>query len=237
MTHKYPYKEWELPSVTTICGDAVSQPWAAPWGAKMTVEWIRQNCPKPKRDHYLSGDDYAVSEEDLLDAKKNFREVSETALAIGSDTHSAIEEWLVSGREPLDPRPEVLSAFVAFLEFWDAHKMTAIKVEHTVYGDCWAGTLDYYGWFNGKLYVIDFKTSKQHDKNTHGPQIAAYRSRVNAKVDGCGILRLDKETGLPDWKDYSALYRKHLAEFNWMLELYMSRHPRIAKKAGWTKPF
>ena len=116
--------------------------------------------------------------------------------------------------------------------------MKPIELEFTVYGDYWAGTLDYYGMFNGKLYIIDFKTSKQHFPNEHGPQVAAYRSRVNRKVEGCGVLRLDKITGYPDWEDYSDDYHKHLESFNHMVPIYMNRHPQIAKKAGWNnRPF
>ena len=135
-------------------------------------------------------------------------------------------------------KPEVINAFNAFKEFYKEHEMKPLELEFSVYGDYWGGTLDYYGWFDGKLYVIDFKTSKNHYPNEHGPQIAAYRSRVNAKVEGCGVLRLDKITGLPDWKDYSKRYMKDLEHFNLMVPLYMHRHPRIARDAGWeNKPF
>jgi hypothetical protein len=103
-----------------------------------------------------------------------------------------------------------------------------------VFGDYWGGRLDYYGLFDGKLYVIDFKTSKHHYIHEHGPQIAAYRSAVeNVEVEGCGVLRLDKTTGYPDFKDYSKRYEKDLKEFQLMVPLYMHRHPRIARAAGW----
>jgi hypothetical protein len=212
-----------------------------PWSINMNNQWLTENCRKSPKGHcagvYLDGQKYLVSEEDFKTSAKNFREVSQKALDIGSDTHTAIEEWLKFGREPLDPRPEVLAAFVAFLEFWDLHKMEAIKIEHQVLGDYWGGTLDFYGLFDGKLYVIDWKSSKNHYPNEHGPQIAAYRSAVKSKVDGCGVLRLDKITGFPDWKDYSKRYEKDLEHFRLMVPLYLHRHPRIAKNAGYNSPF
>ena len=115
--------------------------------------------------------------------------------------------------------------------------MKTIEIEFSVYGDYFAGTLDWYGEYDGKLYVWDWKTSKHHYPNEHGPQIAAYRSRVNAKVEGCGVLRIDKETGYPDPKDYSKRYIKDLEHFNLMVPLFMHRHPRISKNAGYIHPF
>ena len=239
MTHYYNKGEFKLPSVTTIIGDCHDKSGAlCQWSANMVCEWIRKNCPKPPRGNYLSGNDYCVSEEDLDDARMNYREVSKDALDIGSTVHAAIEEWLKTGNEPKDPRPEVLSAFLAFLEFFDAHNMETIEVEFTVYGDYWAGTLDWYGVYDDKFYVWDWKTSKNHYPNQHGPQIAAYRSRIPAKVEGCGVLRIDKKTGYPDPKDYSKRYLKDLEHFNLMVPLYMHRHPRIAKNCGWlNRPF
>jgi len=64
-----------------------------------------------------------------------------------------------------------------------------------------------------------------------GPQIAAYASRV--EHEGSGILRLDKETGLPEFKDTTKLEEKYLKIFNNMVALFFSKHPKIAKDAGW----
>ena len=131
-----------------------------------------------------------------------------------------------------EQKEKVLAGFVAFLEWKDEHKLRPIALEKTVYGNCWAGTLDYLGFFNGKLYVIDFKTSKAIYPSDMGPQIAAYRSTEEG-VLGSGILRLDKETGLPEWKDFSKRHESDLNIFNKMVALYMAKHPRIADKAGW----
>jgi hypothetical protein len=99
--------------------------------------------------------------------------------------------------------------------------------------------LDYFGWFRPEkkserlLWVLDWKASKAHYPDSHGPQIAAYASRIPECEGRCGVVRLDKETGLPDFKDYSKKYDRYLKEFNLMIPLYMLRHPIIARKAGW----
>jgi len=236
-SHYYDKGEFKLPSVTTIISDCNDKSGALTnWAAAQACLWIKENT---LTDFYGRDKEfYIVFPEDLEAAAKNYREVSQKALEIGSMTHAAIEEWLQTGREPIEPREEVLAAFVAFLEFFDEHSMKPIELEFSVYGDCWAGTLDYYGEFNGKLYVIDFKTSKYHYPNETGPQIAAYRSALKKPVDGCGILRLDKISGYPDWKDFSKRYERDLEHFLLMLPLFMHRHPRIRKNSGWDlKPF
>lgn len=126
--------------------------------------------------------------------------------------------------------PQAANAFGAFLQWADDNQLEPISAEKTVYGDCWAGTLDLECTLNGTHTVIDFKTSKAFYPE-YRPQIAAYRSATPAKASG--ILRLDKETGIPEYKDFSKSYKKDIREFELALELYMHRHPRIAKKAGW----
>ena len=132
-----------------------------------------------------------------------------------------------------------------------------IEVEKTVYAYRWAGTLDFYGYFDDKLYVIDWKTSKPRNKKSGKGiypesryQVAAYRSAMERKVNiekieplswhepkGCGVLRLDKETGMPDWTDTSKRYEQDLRVFNAMVELYFLRHPIVAKRFEHITPF
>lgn len=232
MVHRYNKDEWVLPSVTEIEADCTPKEWYGPWAANMTAEWIRQHCKHKDEKRSIETRDYLVSENQLDEARKNFRNVSQEALDVGSTTHHAIEHWLKTNEEPDTDNDQVISAFLAFLEFYDEHKMEPIWLEKKVYGNYWGGTLDFFGRFNGRLYVIDFKTAKAHYPHNHGPQVAAYRSCV-LEAQGCGVLRLDKESGLPDWKDYSKQYERYLREFNLMVPLFMARHPRIAKAAGW----
>jgi len=245
--NRYPRNEFVLPSVTEIIGSCNPKDWGPPWGANMVVEWIKTNCAasQVEFDETL----WTVTQEDLNSARKHFRDVQEDALDIGSQVHKAVEVWLKHGKEPINPRDEVLAGFVAFLEFYDEHKMHPIELEFTVYGNYWAGTLDYFGWFNDKLYVIDFKTSKAHFIHEHGPQIAAYKSALPPKcwpsfskgdpLDGIGtgILRLDKSSGYPDFKDYTKRYESDLKEFQLMVPLFLHRHKKIAKAAGFQPPF
>jgi hypothetical protein len=54
-------------------------------------------------------------------------------------------------------------------------------------------------------------------------QIAAYRKaaeEMGHKVEGTGILRLDKVTGDPEWKDYSKDYDRDVTAFLKLLDFY-----------------
>jgi hypothetical protein len=180
---------------------------------------------------------YVMSEDDLNKARFNFRDVSKRALNVGSAVHDAIRMWIASGKEPSDPDDQVLSAFLAFLEFWDANEMKTIVAEQRFYMDDWSGMFDWYGLFNGKKFLLDWKSSKDFYREMR-IQTAAYRggwSELGNEVEGHGCVRLDKEDGLCHFKDYSKFFDDDWREFLLSKELYFARHPRIRKQ--FDKPF
>ena len=75
-----------------------------------------------------------------------------------------------------------------------------------------AGTLDLVAYVNGKLTTIDHKAAKGIYRDSP-PQVASYDYAYNFMVErglikgeqteGSAILRLDKETGFPDYRSYS----------------------------------
>jgi len=257
MSRHYKIDGFELPSVTTIISDCCDKSQGLMgWSAKMVCEWIKQNCDLVS-NKYGDIEFYEVTEEDLDNAQKNYREASQTALDVGSKVHACIESYLKTCKEPKIENPQVLAAFVAFLEWKDEVNLEPIYLEQTVRGKYWAGTLDFFGWIKlpewkeHKLYVIDWKSSKAIYASEMGPQIAAYRSackkqsgwlhtygegtepRYENNVEGSAILRLDKETGLPEFKDFSKRYESDLNIFNRMVDLFFARHPILARKAGY----
>ena len=224
---RYEIGDKKLPSVTEIISDSTDKsPALTYWSANCVVEWIKQNC-EAYRDSF--GAEYHMCEGDLDNARTNFREVSQTALDVGSEVHDAIEKYLQSGKEPKFDNEQAENGFAAFMEWADSHKLKTNHCELQVIGSNWAGMLDWLGFLDDKLTVVDFKTSRALYPE-YRYQIAAYRSCVGAEA--CGILRLDKETGLPQYKDYSRTYERDLAVFKAMVNLYFLRHPRIAKATG-----
>ena len=157
-------------------------------------------------------------------SRKEFRKVSAKALDTGSAVHAAIERYIKTGDEPQAPSDQVLSAFLAFLEWQEKYQVKAINTEQTLYGDNFAGTCDLICTMvvDGKplKYLVDFKASKGvYEEMKY--QIAAYRSLTDCK--GCGILRLDKETGLPEWVDTSSTYEHDLRVFKLLADLWWAR--------------
>jgi len=247
MSRHYKIDGLELPSVTTIISDCTDKSGAlTQWAANMVVEYIKGNIQPSMGMHdneedpyYKVAPYYEVFEVDLDKARMNFREVSKTALDIGSAVHQSIEDYLMTGKDPQKTKEDdrILAGFIAFLEWMDDNHVEVIGVEETVRGDYWAGTLDLLCNLNGVVYVVDFKTSKAIYPADMGPQIAAYRSafdvRSDCLVEGSAIIRLDKETGLPEFKDFSKRYESDLNIFNKMVALFFARHPILAKKANY----
>lgn len=193
------------PSVTTILS-LLNKEALVPWAANTTADLIAervQELPTLSTDAILS-----ICES----AKKEFRKVSRKAMDIGTTVHLFVEQYIKTGKEPITPSTEVLSSFLAFLEWESAHDVKYLDTERTVYGQGYAGTLDILCNLDGKIYVVDLKTSTGIYPDM-ALQLAAYRAAVDGEVEGHGVLRLDKVTGLPEWKDFSATYKKDLQAF------------------------
>jgi hypothetical protein len=229
MSRHYKKAKKKYPSVTTIIGECVDSSGAlTQWAANMCKDWIKENCA---HDFNWGSEEgfYEVYDAELDEMRFNFRKVSQKALDIGSEVHGAIEldlkDELCLGKLT---RPESLNAFNAFLEWKLENHLEPIALEQTVWGNRWAGTLDMICMLDGVKTVVDFKTSKDFYWDSMGPQIAAYKSVTDATH--CGILRLDKESGMPFYRDRTKYYERDLEIFQHMLEIYFLRHPILAKQ-------
>jgi len=216
------------PSVTTIIGDVSPKEGLVQWAANTAVDHAKKAMEKSKVRGYVK---WFIVEAMLAEAKYKFRDLSEEAKSIGSEVHAAIEHHLKTDEEPRIAREEAIAAYVAFLEWRDSVDLRVIATERTVYGDYYAGTLDLECALNGQHTILDFKASKGIYPE-YRYQIAAYRKTV-PEATACGILRLDKETGLPEYKDTSRTYERDYIVFDKMKELYYAKHPRIRKGAGY----
>ena len=211
----------KYPRVTSICGQLDKSQPLTYWAAGCACDYILQEI-----DSDLKG---ALIYNIIDSARTQFRTISQKALDIGGQVHSAIEKWLNTGEEPKDPAPQVLAGFIAFLEWHDEHKVKTIKTEHTVYGEDYAGTLDLYCGLDGNTAIVDFKTSKKPKQKQGYPEWIYQLSAYRACIPGCwamGTLRLDKETGMPDWYPYTDEdYERGLEIFKKLTELWYLRHP------------
>lgn len=215
----------EWPSVTTVLGlldkgDALLQ-----WAVNCALAYVRE--------HAVTEDFESV----LHLARTNWREARDEAADIGKEIHELIKVYIRHGRDAVGVyRPEVENGFLAFLEWERENGIAWLEAEKQVFDSQhgYAGTLDAKcrftkGQFAGRVFVIDFKSSKGI-YDGYAEQVAAYRHAdslaTSVAADGCGILRLDKETGIPEFKDTSDTYEQKLAFFLKLLDCYYAQKNR-----------
>lgn len=125
------------------------------------------------------------------------------AADIGTAVHKYLEEYLNAGINgdvlpEMPVNPHIRAAIEAFLEWTKANKVKFIASERKIYSKKYkyAGTLDALGYVNGKLSIIDFKTSSGIYDDMF-VQVAAYANAVNeedgTKIEDCYIVRVPKD--------------------------------------------
>lgn len=233
MSSKYLINYIEYPSVTTITGLLDKSTALMPWAVNNAVSFISDNM-----------NEYDDIDSLFEDSKKHYRDVSKEAMDIGSEVHDRIEKYIKFGRDAIGSmRPEVESAMIAFFEWEEKNIDKWIESEMPVVNEKYgyAGTLDAIVKFkDGKVNCIDFKSSKGF-YDGYDIQVIAYkyaREQMNGtynvkgrtghmvkeyspiEIDGCGVLRLDKITGKPEYKDYTKDMDIKYASFVSLLSFY-----------------
>lgn len=147
-------------------------------------------------------EDYLMSWSNAMGfRRKKYEDILQEASNIGTITHNAIEEYIKNGID--FDNLEIIQAqnsFNAFKKWWSIIIQTDYKIlmqEQKMTCRYFGGTLDLLIQINGKIYLVDFKTSN-HLSYKYILQLSAYiyllKENYNIDVDGCIILRLDKKT-------------------------------------------
>jgi hypothetical protein len=189
-------------SVTTKL-QIMSRPHLMPWAVKMGALWLMEGDRAQK---LLDPNETNAMIQGMQMASTDIRD---TAGDIGTAAHNAIEdyinEWIETGEKPEDIRkfakPGVLPASIASMraaeKWFNKQDIVPIAAEILVGNDKYsAGQLDFLCLLNGKLTLIDHKTSNSIDKNGYSMQTAAYRYFFNEmtglKIEQIKILHLSK---------------------------------------------
>lgn len=179
------------PGVTTIL-NVINKPYLVPWAAKEAAKRIQAYLLQHAVDRPLTADEIV---ELVEEGRQAHVEKKEAAADVGTRAHRAVNE-IIEGREPVltdDIRPCV-EAF----QSWQAKSGIVMKVGDTkvaskIYG--FGGSLDALGSKDGKLILIDFKTSN-HWNDEFAFQVAAYchafTETFGAVVQEAMILKLGK---------------------------------------------
>lgn len=205
-----------LPSVSAIVGQ-LDKPALISWAANSACDYIAGKIEMMERPF-----DPGALMIIINDARKNYRAVSREAINIGKEVHAAIEGHLRKAPSLALSAPAEV-AYKAFMAWKEAEGITeTIATEKTVSTDAYQGKLDWLCMKQGRIYVIDFKVAKGiYDDNRY--QVAGYRN-ADDSIQGSGILRLDRETGLPEWLDTEETYEKDLDVFNALVDLWYASH-------------
>lgn len=159
----------------------------------------------------------------------------------GSKVHNGIESLLLGNTLNMDdqlPNNDgelediTLEEYQAIMSFADWHKDVkpeTIAIETTVFNEEWnyAGTVDYVCKIDGKVWIIDFKTSKA----IYPPyeiQVSAYKHAMDYPDAQLGILQVGYTRNKRGWK---------MNEVEDQFELFKAANTIWLKEHGNEKPF
>lgn len=128
----------------------------------------------------------------------------------GTQVHNAIEKilkgeelrWIESDGH-VNYNTYVWKMILSFFEFWTTHKPKLIMSEEFMYSDIhkYSGTLDLLLEIDGKIWLVDIKTSTSIHTSHYlqmSAYVKAYEEKYNEKVDKTGILWLKSTKKGPD---------------------------------------
>lgn len=239
----------EYPSVTKVIGwvfNGGKSDRLVPWAVKVTCEYIVSSVERILDDAGGSTIDHHSLNNVLTDARKESVELTKEAGNIGEEVHELVSKYWVPRKmidmdngtntrnEPLPPWIDgtVVGAYDAFREWADKVDLSPIASEEIVYNKRlgYAGTLDLIAYITidgqRKLFILDIKTSNYFYDIPNGCQLSAYCLAVTKKqsggepVEGIGVIRLDKETGKPHFRDYTARQGGYEVTFKHMLAIW-----------------
>ena len=168
--HNYYFNGELVPGVTEILGN-ISKEALKGWAARCAVDFIRKQW-RPR----------VVFEQGTIDkvlnrAPYHYDNVSKFATFVGSQSHNWIEEFSnckIDGKsdkksieiatDKIDlTRPESVLGVKNFLNWYNNNDVQIIASEKKVFSleYLYSGTFDLLAYVNGKLCLIDFKTSRR----------------------------------------------------------------------------
>ena len=192
-----------LRSVTTKL-QILSKPHLLRWAVKVAIEWLQVE------DRWTRLNNEAWHEEMISGAQMAHLGIRDEAGGVGTIAHDAAEryenDWIASGEQPKDIKvflpenadPRSVASARAVEMFFKKRNVIPIASEILV-GDVRysAGQLDLLCLLDGKLTLIDHKTSNGVDEISYAMQVAAYKyffeKMTGLKIQQVKILHLSKD--------------------------------------------
>lgn len=226
--HLYTVEDKPVYGVTNIVG-VLGKPALIYWAVNQTVSNLKAIL-KPG----VAYDEVQISRM-LEDAKKQHRDTAGAAADIGTMIHDWVSQW-VEAQIKGTPYPEapinkeMKSATDGFISWVKEHKVKFLLTEQKIYSAQfgYAGTLDAEAEVDGKLAIIDFKTSSAIYPE-YLLQASAYlqarKEETGKEYDGVYIVRLSKSNGVIPFEAKKAenidelfiIFRACLAIYKWQM--------------------
>ena len=210
--HSYKVDGEKVPSVTKVidaCFPKHLTDWAVAEGAdffKASLEPYRLAPTEESGTFMLPARVVNHIHKGIQTAYKSIgREAAEIGTIVHNWIESAIEYKMNGGTAPKVPKGTEIGNCIKAYKAWSRERKPVwLQTEQKIYYhdpggvNCYAGTVDALAEVDGKLCVIDFKTSKKIYKPYH-LQVSAYAQAISMQdqidMPMGMILRLDKETG------------------------------------------
>ena len=191
--HSYMVGDRKVPSVTRVV-DAVFPKYLVDWAATAGADWWKEN--------YGDGENLK-NYSDMYDGIRfAHKQISHRAQDIGLEVHKWIELYIkikmINGDIATEYPEAVKIPMQNFHDWVESREIEWLACEKKVYSRSWeyAGTIDALAKVNGKLCVIDFKTSAKIYKEYY-LQVSAYCNAIGEMMGNLPklgmIVRLDKE--------------------------------------------
>lgn len=205
--HRFTIDGREIVSVTSATSMVDKSGPLMAWAVKLFREFLVDKIQKG----------LVIDEETIYEGSKQHTIRKEEAKDIGTQIHEFINLY-IEGKKPKIPEDEkVKNGVLAFMKWIDENKVKFLKSEEPIYSRKYdyAGILDIEAKINGKLAIVDIKSSNGI-YNEMRYQVAAYRNAkeemTKKKYDESWIIQLGKDTG--EFKAYRLEdHKKDLAAF------------------------
>ena len=194
--HTYMVGDRKIPSVTRVV-DAVFPKYLVDWAAQAGADYWKDSI---KDDEWANG---ALAVSSMYDGIRfAHKQISHKAQNIGLEVHKWIELYIkvkmIDGETATDYPDRVKVPMQNFHDWVESRDIEWLACEKKVYSRSWeyAATIDALAKINGKLCVIDFKTSAKIYKEYY-LQVSAYCNAIGemmGELPKLGVIvRVDKE--------------------------------------------
>ena len=151
-SHRYKKNDKWLKSVTGAL-DVINKPHLIFWAVNLACDHISEILS--------SGKNVLVS--DIEEARHKHQDRLKEAGDLGTAVHKWAEDYIKGNNPDLPEDDRVLNGVTGFLQWVEEHKVKFVSSERLVYSKKYnfVGHMDAEAIIDGKLCVIDFKTSKK----------------------------------------------------------------------------